>query len=283
MEVLMALAGRPGQAMTREELLSAVWPGVVVGDEALTQTIIKLRRALGDNPRSPSYIETLSKRGYRLIAPVRKVGAAGPTEGAIEAALPHQASPRRRRRVPLPALAAGVLALAAAAAYFFDFIPQPTLDTPSLDFGNGRHPAPLTVTVLPFESLGVDDKQAYLARGISNDLMTDLSRLPGLRLIRASSAKPADQAAQGGAQYLVAGSVQRESRTLRINMHRVDTATFQQLWSERFERPFGDLFAVQDEIARRLIEVLPGKLTDAARQRLAKRYTRSLEAYDYFL
>jgi len=284
MQVLMALADGPGRVISREELLSAVWPGVVVGDEALTQTIIKLRRALGDNPRSPSYIETISKRGYRLIAPVRKVGAAGPTEGAIEAALPHQASPRRRRRVPLPALAAGVvLALAAAAAYFFDFIPQPTLDTPSLDFGNGRHPAPLTVTVLPFESLGVDDEQAYLARGISNDLMTDLSRLPGLRLIRASSAKPADQAAQGGAQYLVAGSVQRESGTLRINIHVVDTATNQQLWSERFERPFGDLFAVQDEIARRLIAVLPGKLTDAARQRLAKRYTRSLEAYDYFL
>ncbi|MFZ1909769.1 MAG: transcriptional regulator, partial [Burkholderiales bacterium] len=74
MEVLMALAARAGQVVSREELLAAVWPGVVVGDEALTQSIIKLRRALGDNPRTPSYIETISKRGYRLIAPVRQGG-----------------------------------------------------------------------------------------------------------------------------------------------------------------------------------------------------------------
>jgi len=70
---------------------------------------------------------------------------------------------------------------------------------------------------------------------------------------------------------------------LRINIHLVDTRMNQQLWSERFERPFGDLFALQDEIVRRLTALLPGKLTDAERQRLAKRYTRSLEAYDYFL
>src|SRR5690242_54737 len=68
MEVLMALAGHAGEVVSREALLEAVWPGVVVGDEALTQSIIKLRKALGDNPRAPSYIETISKRGYRLIA-----------------------------------------------------------------------------------------------------------------------------------------------------------------------------------------------------------------------
>src|SRR5690242_7906993 len=70
MEVLVALAGCAGQVVGREALLAQVWPGVVVGDEALTQSIIKLRRALGDNPKRPAYIETISKRGYRLIAPV---------------------------------------------------------------------------------------------------------------------------------------------------------------------------------------------------------------------
>ena len=84
MEVLMALAARAGQVVSREELLAAVWPGVVVGDEALTQSIIKLRRALGDNPRTPSYIETISKRGYRLIA----AGAAGRRRSAGRAGAP---------------------------------------------------------------------------------------------------------------------------------------------------------------------------------------------------
>src|SRR5512132_4290912 len=71
MDVLMLLAEHAGRVVSREELFAAVWPDVVVGDEALTQSIIKLRRALGDNSRSPAYIQTISKRGYRLIAPVR--------------------------------------------------------------------------------------------------------------------------------------------------------------------------------------------------------------------
>src|SRR5688572_14628436 len=103
MEVLMALAGRAGQAMSRDELLAEVWSGVVVGDEALTQTVIKLRKALGDNPRSPTYIETISKRGYRLIAPVG------------EAADPQPARPPGRRR--LAWIAAGALAAVGTAAY----------------------------------------------------------------------------------------------------------------------------------------------------------------------
>ncbi len=73
LEVLIYLAGRAGQVVSRDELLAAVWPRVVVGDDALTQAIIKLRKALGDEPRRPTYIETLAKRGYRLIATVAPV------------------------------------------------------------------------------------------------------------------------------------------------------------------------------------------------------------------
>jgi DNA-binding winged helix-turn-helix (wHTH) protein/TolB-like protein/Tfp pilus assembly protein PilF len=283
MQVLIALADGSGRVVSREDLLSTVWPDVVVGDEALTQTIIKLRKALGDNPRSPSYIETISKRGYRVIAPVRQgETAATAVRGAVEVAAPQQTRARSHRRISWPGVIAGVLLASAVVAYFLQSVPQLTPDADALDFGDDRHPAPLTVTVVPFESLGADKEQAYLARGISNDLMTDLSRLPGLRLIRPSSGAPGNQSTRG-ARYLVLGSVQRESGTLRINIHLVDTGTNQQLWSERFERPFGDLVAVQDEIVRRLTELLPGKLTEAARERLAKRYTRSLEAYDYFL
>ena len=82
MEVLVALARQPGRAVTRDELLASVWSGTVVGDEALTQSVIKLRRALGDNPRRPRYIETISKRGYRLIA------AVSPAEAAVKAVPP---------------------------------------------------------------------------------------------------------------------------------------------------------------------------------------------------
>lgn len=281
MQVLVALADAGGRVVSREALLSTVWPDVVVGDEALTQTIIKLRRALNDNPRAPAYIGTISKRGYRLIAHARRLDVA--VAAAADASTHAPATPAALHapsRRHWQWLLAGALALAAAIA--FRPVAPPSAEADAGLLSDQPHSAPLTVTVLPFESLGADEKQAYLARGISNDLTTDLARLPGLRLIRPSSGAAGKSAAQG-ARYLVSGSVQRESGTLRINIHLVDGGTNQQLWSERFERPFGDLFAVQDEIVRRLTAVLPGELTHVARERIAKRYTRSLEAYDFFL
>jgi DNA-binding winged helix-turn-helix (wHTH) protein/TolB-like protein/Tfp pilus assembly protein PilF len=262
MEVLAVLAARAGQVVSREELLAAVWPGVVVGDEALTQSIIKLRRALGDNPRAPTYIETISKRGYRLIAPV----------GGREAAPPRV--PNRSRRVL--ATIAGVALVAAAAVFFFDRGSGPP---PAAPVGAEAFDA-LTVTVLPFESVGAGADQSYLALGIGADLMTDLSRLSGLRLIAA----PADpRQAPVAARYVVSGSVQRDGASLRINVRLIDARTREQVWSQRYERPFGDLLAIQSEISRSLTEQLPGRMSDAERQRLAKRYTSSAEAYDYFL
>ena len=91
-EVLRYLAERPGEVVGREALLSAIWPGVVVGDDALTQAIIKLRRALGDDAHSPRYIETISKRGYRLIA------AAGTSPGDPPAAPAGNRVPTRSRK-----------------------------------------------------------------------------------------------------------------------------------------------------------------------------------------
>jgi DNA-binding winged helix-turn-helix (wHTH) protein/TolB-like protein len=261
MEVLMALAGRAGEAVSREELLAAVWPGVVVGDEALTQSIIKLRRALGDNPRSPSYIETISKRGYRLIAPV----------GDMQP--PAHKSVRRRARAWLAA-SGGALAVVAAGAYFY---PSGWHAPPAVPAAAEPFKEP-TVTVLPFETVGAGPEQDYLARGIGSDLMTDLSRLSGLRLISPSGGQAAK-----GVRYVVSGSVQREAANLRINIRLTDARTDEQLWSQRFERAFGDLFAIQNEVTSSLVAQLPAKISDAERQRLAKRYTFSPEAYEHFL
>jgi DNA-binding winged helix-turn-helix (wHTH) protein/TolB-like protein/Flp pilus assembly protein TadD len=265
MEVLMALAERAGRVVSREALLAAVWPGVVVGDEALTQSIIKLRRALGDDPRAPRYIETLSKRGYRLIASV------GETAAASQAAAP------ARRGIRPRALVAGLLlALTAAGAWLYGSAWRPATvadaGADAFDAADGGKRALLTVAVLPFETVGAGAEQAYLARGIGADLMTDLARLSGLRLITG-----------GSAHYLVSGSVQREAAILRINIRLTDGRTSEQLWSQRFERPFGDLFAIQNEISRSLTEQLPARISHAELQRMAQRHTYSTEAYEFFL
>lgn len=287
MQVLMVLADHAGDVVRRDDLLARVWPGVVVGDEALTQTIIKLRRALGDNPRAPDYIETISKGGYRLIAPVRSADGVTSNGGAVDnpvrsdPAIAIGAAPRSVwHRLRWPALAAGFVILAAIAWFAATHTPAPT-DAQASESWDGPTPRPLTISVLPFESVGSGD-HTYLARGIANDLMGSLSRDANLRLIRAPS-DGASATPGRGARYVVDGSVQRDGALLRIHIHVVDTTTGQQLWSERIERPFGDLFATQDEIVRRLAAALPQQLNDAARRELAKRYTTSLDAYDNFL
>jgi DNA-binding winged helix-turn-helix (wHTH) protein len=100
-EVLVYLAQRAGQVVSRDELLNAVWPGVVVGDDALTQAVIKLRKALGDDARRPEYIETLAKRGYRLIAPVSLLSPVMPAVRVAEAKV---APPVEAAEAPEPAI-----------------------------------------------------------------------------------------------------------------------------------------------------------------------------------
>jgi DNA-binding winged helix-turn-helix (wHTH) protein/TolB-like protein/Tfp pilus assembly protein PilF len=283
MELLVVLASRPGQVVSREELLSAVWPGVVVGDEALSQAVTKLRKALGDDARAPTYIETISKRGYRLIARVEPMQGRPAMETPVAG---------RHRFHPWGVATVGVLlASLMAGMYLLPITRQQTASPRGAEPRAGTDVDPLpnlpTVAIAPFEPLADDTAQVYLARGIAEDLTTDLSRLAGLRVIGASRA--ASQAPDGVqpkrplARYLVSGSVQRAGNQLKINVRLLDTATGQQLWSERYEKTLGDLFAVQDEIVTRLVSALPVKMSEAERRRLARRYTRNLEAYDYFL
>jgi TolB-like protein len=257
----MLFADRVGRVVSREELFTAVWPGVVVGDEALTQTINKLRKALGDNSRSPSYIETIAKRGYRLIAPVRPSGAAEASPAGVHVTLGSEHLARPRLDAPSAVwIAALMLAVAVAGIYFLHSIRSAPLTRDALDAADARPPGWVTVTVAPFVSLGTDRGQDYLARGISDDLVTALSRLADLRVIRESSAATSNPVQQR-ARYRILGSVQSESDTLRINVHLVDTRTNEELWSERFERPFGDLFAVQDAMTAKLVGLLPAKIS----------------------
>ena len=283
MEVLMVLADHAGEVVSRDDLLATVWPGVVVGDDALTQSMIKLRKALGDNPRLPSYVETISKRGYRLIAPVARNEAVRATHDEL-VLVPRESAVSSLTGIrSLGTAAAIALLLLTAGFHFFGSRSQPlAVPAVGVDVADEDKAALLTMTVLPFETVGPGTEQEYLARGIGSDLMTDLSRLSGLRLISASR-NTASGRASGAARYVVSGSVQRDGATLRVNVRLIDSRTNEQLWSQRFERPFGDLFAIQNDISRSLVTQLPGRIVDAERRQAAKRYTSSTEAYACFL
>ncbi|MDD3448446.1 MAG: winged helix-turn-helix domain-containing protein [Gammaproteobacteria bacterium] len=285
--LLVRLAERAGRMVSREELLDRVWPGVVVGDDSLTQAVIKLRRALGDQPRHPDYIQTIPKQGYRLIAAV-EAPASGPLGTAAGTPVPRRAG---------AALIAGGLLLAVLLLGYLALPGNREAETAgggadvsnASEAGSAAGEEPLTVAVLPFEPLREGVEQDNLARGITADLVTDLSRLSGLWVISTHSVfghddgEGAAAAASASARYYVSGSVQRTPGRLEAHIRLIDSGSGRQLWSERFDRPIGDLFDVQAEISRQVVRILEVKLTRAEHWRLARRYTRNLDAYELFL
>jgi DNA-binding winged helix-turn-helix (wHTH) protein/TolB-like protein/Tfp pilus assembly protein PilF len=268
MAVLLYLAERPGQVVTRETLLSTVWRDVVVGDDALTQVVVKLRRALGDQTEEPCYIQTVQKRGYRLVAQV--ASSADDSSGK---------DPRKRHALRSLGAAGAVLLVAVTLVWRFDS------EVASIDAGAERAARP-TVGITRFEAVGNDPQEVLLARGITADLATDLSKMSGVWVIRVApataqgpEASPAQAPSIG---YLVSGSVQRVENRMRLNVHLTDTANGRQLWSEKFERALLDMFELQDELTLKILQVLPTKLGEAERRRVARRHTRNLEAYEAF-
>ncbi|HYP66870.1 MAG TPA: winged helix-turn-helix domain-containing protein [Thiobacillaceae bacterium] len=289
MEVLSFLAAHPGEVVSREALLAALWPGIIVGDDSLTQSVIKLRKAFGDDSRKPVYIQTIPKRGYRLLAPVGDE-AAQTSEGNAPAGTESRGrrSPARPRRSMLALASIGGVLLVLVAAWL---VWTGRNDLPGL----GEKTMPVSdlpsLVVLPFANLNKDPTQDYFSDGLTGDLTTALSHLKSLWVIAPYTAlsykglptKASDVADDLGVRYVIEGSVQQAGARVRVNIQLTDARTMQQLWAGRFDRQIGDLFAIQDEIVHRIVAALGVSLSDHERKRLYHRYTRSVEAYDLFL
>ena len=272
-DLLIALASRANQVVSREELLSQVWSGVVVGDDVLTQGIIKLRKALGDTSGEPRYIQTIPKRGYRLVAAVNRPRG-------------KPASPGSLRRYYWIA-GACVLAVAVLLGLWLYVVEENSpLAMISADaIKAARIDASPKITVYSFKEIAGDARQSLLARGFTSRLITDLGRLPDVRVITlpAQSVQAAAQGESGRGSYVVAGDVQSSAGKIRLYVRLVDAASGESLWSEQYDRPYSDLLALQDELTQRVLEKLRIKVSDAELRRRAQPYTRNLQAYEYFL
>lgn len=279
-EVLAYLARHPGRVVGREELLSAVWPGMVVGDDALTQAIIKLRRALGDEARTPRYIETISKRGYRLIAPVGEAG------GAPSAT----AAPTIRWRRVLPALA-GALVVVAAVALFS--LRDAQWGWPiGVDRKAGAVDVqPPVIAVLPLSNLGGDPQRDYLGDGVTEELIAALGRFSALRVISRNSVEqyrekaPPPKALREalGARYILLGSVRESSDRIRVSVELSDADRGLVLWSDGYEGPGHSVFEIQDRIVKNIVGALAVRVTRLEEERVARTPPESLEAYHLVL
>ncbi len=146
-----------------------------------------------------------------------------------------------------------------------------------------------SIVVLPFANMSADPKQEYLGDGIAEDITTDLTKLSGLFVISRYSAftykgkevKVQEVSRELGVRYVLEGSVRRANDEVRVTAQLIDATTGYHLWSERYERTVRDIFALQDEIVRKIVVQLALRLTDVELEQLERAYPVNIEAYEY--
>lgn len=294
MEVLVYLAARAGEVVSRGDLERDVWRGALVGYDAVTSTVIKLRKALGDNARQPQFIATVPKRGYQLMAAVTSADPGTPPDrGSPPGRNPPTPAPQPAAAQRPALLRAGLSAIAlmlvtGLVAALYLLLISPDSDPPATLAV--EEAVPPSVVVLPFENLSDDPAQESFADGITEDIITDLSGISDLLVIASNTAftfkgkqaQPQQVGAELKVRYVLEGSVRRHGDSVRVNAQLVDAETGFQKWAERYDRQAAEVFAVQDEVTASIVKALALKLTHQEEKRLAQRTTNNLAAYDYF-
>ena len=290
MDLLVVLAQQPGEVLPREELESRVWSGMVVGYDALSSAMIKLRKALGDDPHQPRYIETLPKKGYRLIAPVQEMEATVENP-AIPTDTQPQITPQSTaffRKPTWQLIAAGLLILVGG-LLGWQLYQGSVQEIDDVALLTQRTDTP-AIAVLPFSNMSDDPAQAYFSDGITEDLITDLSRLSGLTVIarnsvfsfKGSMPEPQEVARHLGARYLLQGSVRRVANQVRINVTFIDAESGLNIWAERFDGTLEDIFSLQDQVLAKVVSELEVKLTTQEKATLKKTKAANVEALQEF-
>jgi TolB-like protein/DNA-binding winged helix-turn-helix (wHTH) protein/Tfp pilus assembly protein PilF len=259
-DVLCYMVEKAGNLVTQDELLEALWPETYVNPENLRKYILEIRRVLGDRPEKPEFIETVTRRGYRFVAPVTDENTArAPDLSAPDAmkvltgpetTLPGKEGssakgPRRKLAISLQLV---VIAAVAIAGYFWHVRTS----------GNAPSSSNTSIAVLPFADMSPGKDQEYFSDGLTEELITDLTKIPGLKVVARSSSfrfkgKNEDLRSVGqmlGVATVLEGSVRKDGNRVRITAMLIKADDGFQLWSETYDRDIGHIFAAQDEIAR---------------------------------
>jgi len=273
-DVLAYLVEHAGRVVTQDEMLEALWSETYVNPEVLRKYILEIRKALGDRPDKPEFIETLPKRGYRFIAPVTDESgielADLPTSLATEehaakemveaeaTPLDLESSSGKGRLWKLAIILLLSVVAAAIGVYF----------RPGKGAANASSLNNTSIAVLPFADMSPAKDQEYFSDGLAEQLINDLAKVSGLQVVGRSSSfqfkgKNEDLRDVGrklGVANVLEGSVRREGNHVRITAELTKADDGFQLWSQTYDREINHIFAAQDEIARAVTGALQVKL-----------------------
>lgn len=294
-QVLAILLQSAGDLVTREEIRNQLWESdtFVDFDHALHNAIARIRDILGDSAQNPAYIETLPRRGYRFIASVEQVQPLEDAETSISdesteyadepAAIlgPLLSAPesirRPYRRLILASVACGAMTLGAG------FLPY-------IRGRIGARPV-RSIAVLPLQNFSGDPAQEYFADGMTDELITEMSRIQPLRVVSHTSGmeykgtrKHLPQIARElEVDSIVEGSVLRDGNQIRITVQLLDGPNDRHLWSEDYQRPLQNVLNLQREIAHAIAQQVRVKLTSEQQARISSARPVQPRAYEAYL
>jgi DNA-binding winged helix-turn-helix (wHTH) protein/TolB-like protein/tetratricopeptide (TPR) repeat protein len=277
-DALLLLVERPNELLAKDALIAALWPGLVVEENNLSQVIAGLRRALGDDAQVSRYIQTVPRRGFRFVAPV----AALDTDTA-EAGPDAQSGPSRASRRGWLLGATGAALAAAGTLWWRQRAPAP--GTPA--------PRP-TLAVLPFKPLVAEGRDELLEIGMADSLIARLSTVPGLvvrsvgsvRRFAGADQDPLRAGHELDVAWIVDGSLQRRGAQWRVSARLLQVTDGVATWSGSFDESASGVFEVQDQISTRVAAALAPWLVAAApvpAGGTAAGGTRNPDAYQHYL
>ena len=248
-DLLVYLVQNCDRVVSKDDLIASVWGGRVVSDSTLTSRINAARKALGDSGKNQNLIRTIARKGLRFVGVVRtQLNGAEPAHAT--GSPPNEINEQSRPALPLP-------------------------DRPS-------------IAVLPFANMSGDPEQEYFSDGISEDIITALSKLRWFFVIARNSSfiykgkavHMRQVAEELGVGYVVEGSVRKGGDRVRITVQLNDVATGSHLWAERYDRGLADVFAVQDEITEAIVAAIEPQLYAAENFHAQRKPPESMDAWD---
>ncbi len=303
-QILAMLLEHPGEVVTREELRLRLWPAdtFVDFDHGLNNAINRLREALSDSADSPRYIETLSRRGYRFIAPVNQ-GAPATAHASAAASPPSVTAEAATLAVEKPSVESPALSKAqprlrslwfaglAFAALLVTLVGFNVSELRQRLLGRSHPPRINSIAVLPLENLTGDASQEYFADGMTDALTTELAQTAPIRVISRTSAmqykgkhKPLREIAQDlNVDAVVEGSVARSGNRVRITAQLIYAPADRHLWAASYERELSDILALQGEVSRAIANQVEIKLSPERQVHLASLRQVNPQAYEAYL
>jgi len=247
---------------------------------------VKNKLALGYESLGEHTVKNIAEPVWVFRIP-RELGTAGPRVSREKRAVP-----RHRQRAALAAVTVLVVGVGAVAIWNFYLRPSPPpVEVPSKEKMAIPVPEKPSIAVLPFVNMSGDPEQEYFSDGITEDIITDLSKISGLFVIARNSVftykgratKVQQVAEELGVRYVLEGSVRKAGGRVRITAQLVDATTGNHLWAERYDRDLKDIFAVQDEVTQKVVSALAVTLKGGEQIRLPRKHTPNQEAHDLFL